>query len=154
MFDSPFVFECYCCGLMFSSLVTLFSPATSVALASIACFSSSDRTGPFKRYLTVLRNDLDVVCVGGERFVFHDGLSYLLRDVAVRTIVLLLIRGRLILALIPFVNLGIVWRRRGRLASWFLRIVRPLQLPSSKTGAQKIANSISVNQLSSLFPPE
>src|SRR6202021_3669760 len=28
-------------------LVTLFSPATSVASASTDCFSSSDRTGPF-----------------------------------------------------------------------------------------------------------
>src|ERR1700739_450510 len=40
------LFECYCCGLTFSSLLTLFWPATSAALASIAFFSSSDCTGP------------------------------------------------------------------------------------------------------------
>ena len=66
---------------------------------------------PFQRDLTVLRNDLDVVCIRGERFVFHDGLSNLLRDVAIRTIVLLLICGRLILAPIPFVDFGVI--RRG-----------------------------------------
>src|SRR5678816_4221885 len=45
--DSPLSSTSYCCGWMFSSLVTLPSPATSLAFASIARFSSSDRTGPF-----------------------------------------------------------------------------------------------------------
>src|SRR5215510_2843867 len=45
-FHYPYYFECYCCGLTFSSLLTLFSPATSAALALIAFFSSSDCTGP------------------------------------------------------------------------------------------------------------
>src|SRR5580693_5545974 len=76
---------------------------------------------PLERYLTVFRNDLDVVCICGERFVFHDGLSNLLRDVAIRTIVLLLICGRLILTPIPFVDLGVVRRRRRLLGRWFLR---------------------------------
>src|SRR5437762_6786099 len=44
-FQSPY-FGCYCWGLTFSSLLTLFSPATSAALASIAFFSSADCTGP------------------------------------------------------------------------------------------------------------
>ena len=56
--------------------------------------------------------------------VFHDGLSNLLRDVAIRTIVLLLIGGRLTLVPIPFVDFGVVRRRRGLLGRWFLRTCR------------------------------
>src|SRR5579872_990042 len=76
---------------------------------------------PFECYLTVLRNDLDVACIRGERLVLHEGLSNLLRDVAIRTIVLLLICGRLILAPIAFVDFGVVGRRRGLLGRWLLR---------------------------------
>src|SRR5579872_1603054 len=76
---------------------------------------------PFERHLTVLRDDLDVVCIGRERLVFHDGLSNLLGDVAIRTIVLLLICGRLILAPITLIDFGVVRRRRRLLGRWFLR---------------------------------
>src|SRR5580700_7745973 len=99
---------------------------------------------PLERYLTVFRNDLDVVCICGERFVFHDGLSNLLRDVAIRTIVLLLICGRLILAPIPFVDFGVVRRRRGLLGRWLLRI-RHYSSTKEQTGAQDRVNNISIN---------
>src|SRR5664279_183314 len=61
-----------------------------------------------QRDLTVLRDDLDVVGVGRQRFVTHDGLTNLLRTVAVRTIFLLLVGGRFILILISLIHLGIV----------------------------------------------
>src|SRR5580700_3676397 len=96
---------------------------------------------PLERYLTALRNDLDVVCICGERLVFHDGLTNLLRDVAIRTIVLLLICGGLVLIPIPFVDLGVVW------SSWlscgFLRKCER-STAEQQTGAQKITNSGSV----------
>ena len=61
----------------------------------------------------MLRDDLDVMRVRREQFVFHNGLSYLLRDVAVRTIVLLLIGSLILAAMIWLVNAGNI--EKGRL---------------------------------------
>src|ERR1043166_7460445 len=74
-----------------------------------------------QRYVTVLRHDLDVVCIHRKRLVFHNGLSNLLRDVAVGTIIFLLIGGRLVLAAILLVDFGVVRRGRALLGRWVLR---------------------------------
>ena len=63
---------------------------------------------PLQGDLAILRDDLDIVGVGGEGFVVHDGLSYLLGNVSIRPIFFLLISGGLIRASIPFVDFGIV----------------------------------------------
>ena len=87
-------------GLTSSSLVTLFSPAISVAFASIARFSSSDRTGPFNVTWPFCVMIFHVVRVGRERFVLHDGLTNLLGDVAIGTVVLLLVGGGFVCVLV------------------------------------------------------
>src|ERR1035441_7330748 len=75
---------------------------------------------PFKRDLAVLRDDLHIVGIGGQGFVFHNRLPNLLRDIAVGTILLLLIGRGLILVAISLIHFGVVSRWRGRLPCWLL----------------------------------
>jgi hypothetical protein len=67
-------------------------------------------------------------------------LSNLLGDVAIRTIVLLLIRRGLAGAPIPLINLGIVCCRRG-LTVWLLRMDQ-YSNAKQQTAAQESANKI------------
>src|ERR1039457_2514428 len=63
---------------------------------------------PTKCHFAILRNDLDVVRVGGETLILVDRFSNLLCDGPVGGIHLLLIRSR---ARLIFVCLGVVWGR-------------------------------------------
>src|ERR1019366_9039572 len=65
---------------------------------------------PLQRDLAVLSDDLHIVGIGGQGFVFHDRLPNLLSDIAVGTILLLLIGRRLILVAISLIHLGIISR--------------------------------------------
>src|ERR1039458_1149134 len=76
---------------------------------------------PLKRDLAVLRDDLHIVGIGGQGFVLHNGLPNLLSDIAVGTILLLLISRGLMLAAISLIDLGIVNCWSSLLTSWFLR---------------------------------
>src|ERR1700733_4991824 len=103
----------YCCCLIFSSLVYLVPARDFSSLRFDGFLLVVGTHGAFQRDLAVLGNDLDVVPVGGKRFVFDQRLSYLLRDLTVRTIVFLLIsRGRLFITVLS-IHVGIV-RTRGR----------------------------------------
>src|ERR1017187_2845984 len=65
---------------------------------------------PFKRDLAVLRDDLHIVGISGQGFVFHKRLANLLCDIAVGTILLLLISRGFIRAAISLIHFGIVSR--------------------------------------------
>src|ERR1035437_988009 len=76
---------------------------------------------PLKRDLAVPRDDLHIVGIGGQGFVLHNGLPNLLSDIAVGTILLLLIGRGLMLAAISLIDPGIVNCWSSLLTSWFLR---------------------------------
>src|SRR5450432_2417116 len=63
--------------------------------------------------LAILRDDLYIVRVRGERLVAHQGTADLLGEVPVRTRVLLLVRGGLIGAPVALVHFAVVGRGRG-----------------------------------------
>src|ERR1022692_1027509 len=65
---------------------------------------------PLQSDLAVLSDDLHVVGIGGQGFVFHNRLANLLSDIAVGTILLLLIGRGFILAAISRIHFGIVSR--------------------------------------------
>src|ERR1035441_4369325 len=75
---------------------------------------------PLQRDLAVLSDDLHVVGIGGQGFVFHNRLANLLCDIAVGTILLLLISRGFVRAAISLIHLGVVSRWRGRLPCWLL----------------------------------
>src|ERR1039457_4743595 len=75
---------------------------------------------PLKRDLAVLRDDLHIVGIGGQGFVLHNGQPNLVRDIAVRTILLLVIIRGLVRAGISRIHLGVVSRWRRRLRCWLL----------------------------------
>jgi hypothetical protein len=60
------------------------------------------------------------VCVARERLVCHTRYSYLLRDITVRTFLVLVAGRGLACASVPFIGLGIVRGWWGRLTGWFL----------------------------------
>ena len=100
--------------------------------------------------MTILGDDLDIVRVGGERFVFHDGLSYLLGDVLVRAIVLLLICGGLVLAPIPLINLRYCQRLEKIADQLVLALVLTLHCRAAGQCTEKYVQQF-YKQLSSLF---
>src|SRR6266481_2453229 len=63
---------------------------------------------PLQCHLSVLRYDLDVVCIGGKGLVISDGRPDPFRQVAVRRIHLLPIRCWRTLVAVPFIRLAIV----------------------------------------------
>ena len=69
--------------------------------------------------MPVLSHDLHVVCIGRERLIVDDRLPDLLRQLAIRGVLVLLIGGDGAFGLIRFVDLGVVRRRllRDRLHS-------------------------------------
>src|SRR5580700_5976654 len=68
--------------------------------------------GSFQGHLTVLRNDFHIMGIGRQRLVFHDRLANLLRHIAVRRFVPLLVCCGLVCVLIALVNLCVVgWNR-------------------------------------------
>src|ERR1039458_1480175 len=75
---------------------------------------------PLKRDLAVLRDDLHIVGIGGQGFVFHNRLANLLCDIAVGTILLLLISRGFVGTAISLIYLGVVSRWSGRLPCWLL----------------------------------
>src|ERR1022692_1398546 len=92
-FASHLVFACHFGGLGLDSLLLVLRPYR-----------------PLQRNLAVLSDDLHVVGIGGQGFIFHNRLANLLSDIAVGTILLLLIGRGFILAAISRIHFGIVSR--------------------------------------------
>src|SRR5450755_1103567 len=64
--------------------------------------------GPLQSDLAVLSDDLHIVGIGGQGFVFRNRLPNLLRDIAVGTILLLLIGRGFVRAAISLIHFGVV----------------------------------------------
>src|SRR5439155_11331312 len=77
--------------------------------------------GSLQRNHSVLRDDLNVVCVSGKRFVFHNRATNLPGEFTIRTVFLLLIRSRFGFAPIALVDFGVVWGLLVLLSFGFLR---------------------------------
>ena len=101
--------------LTVSWFVTLPSPATSIALEPIACFSSSECTGAFKVPAPSWES-FHIVAVGRQRLVGDKRLSDLFCNFSIRGVFLLLICGLLLFLFLAELS-GAVWEAAGA-ASW------------------------------------
>ena len=90
-------------------------PTTSAALEATVCFSSVGVHGSFERHGAVLRDDLDVVRVGGEGLVGDDRAADIASDIGVGFVRRLLIGGVVLWSLFLAELSGAVWEGDGAL---------------------------------------
>src|ERR1039458_9740635 len=118
IFDSPLLLRLLVLGfdVQFAGYLVFARHFGGLGLDSLLLVLGPYR--PLKRDLAVLRDDFHIVGISGQGFVFHNGLPNLLCDVAVGTILLLLIGRGFVRAAISLIHLGVVswWRQIGRTA--------------------------------------
>src|ERR1017187_1090906 len=120
IFDSPLLLRLLVLGfdVQFAGYLVFARHFGGLGLDSLLLVLGPYR--PLKRDLAVLRDDLHIVGIGGQGFVLHYGLANLLCDIAVGTILLLLISRGFVRAAISLIYLGIVSRWSGGLPCWLL----------------------------------